>query len=314
MKSRAYCFTLLLAIVISNTANLPAQAQRARVFVSVAGNDSNPCTAGSPCKTFQHAHDVVLAGGEISVLDTGGYGILTITKAVSIVAVGVQASIATTSGNTGIIINAGSTDNVSLRGLTLDGAGGGENGILFNTGLSLTVEDCVVRNMTQFGLFLAPTVASSLGVSNSHFDDNGSVGILIQTESANAVTVAIDRTTFYDNAGAGLAANGEFGTGALNVAVTDSSAAHGNFGFVVASAAGQSVTSLSLTHTLAEGNSNAGVRALGTNSTLWLAQSTVTGNTASFDVESGGVINSYGDNYFSANGVPTGSLSTATKQ
>ena len=192
MKSRAYCFTLLLAIVISNTANLPAQAQRARVFVSVAGNDSNPCTAGSPCKTFQHAHDVVLAGGEISVLDTGGYGILTITKAVSIVAVGVQASIATTSGNTGIIINAGSTDNVSLRGLTLDGAGGGENGILFNTGLSLTVEDCVVRNMTQFGLFLAPTVASSLGVSNSHFDDNGSVGILIQTESANAVTIECD--------------------------------------------------------------------------------------------------------------------------
>src|SRR6516165_12673346 len=98
---------------------MPAQAQRARVFVSVNGNDANPCTGGSPCKTFQHAHDVVLAGGEISVLDTGGYGTLTISKAISIVAIGVEASIAIPSGSNGININAGSTDKVSLRGLTL---------------------------------------------------------------------------------------------------------------------------------------------------------------------------------------------------
>jgi len=91
---------------------MPAQAQRARVFVSVNGNDANPCTGGSPCKTFQHAHDVVLAGGEISVLDTGGYGTIIISKAISIVAVGVEASIATTSGQTAITIMAGTNDKV----------------------------------------------------------------------------------------------------------------------------------------------------------------------------------------------------------
>src|SRR6516164_2603687 len=146
MKLGAFCFTLLSTIVISTAASLPAQAQRARVFVSVTGNDANPCTAGSPCKTFQAAHDAVLAGGEISVLDTGGYGTLIINKAVSIVAVGVQASIAIPSGGTGVTINAGSTDKVSLRGLTLDGQGVSADGIDFNSGGSLTMDDCVVRN------------------------------------------------------------------------------------------------------------------------------------------------------------------------
>src|SRR5215472_1974366 len=94
MKSRTLFLALLSIIAISMCASLPAQAQRARVFVSVNGNDSNPCTALSPCKTFQAAHNAVLADGEISVLDTGGYGTLVINKAISIVAIGVQASIA----------------------------------------------------------------------------------------------------------------------------------------------------------------------------------------------------------------------------
>src|SRR5215469_9428757 len=123
MKSYAICLTLLSTVGLSIAASLPAQAQRARVFVSVSGNDANPCTAGSPCKTFQAAYNAVLAGGEISVLDTGGYGTLTISKAVSIVAVGVEASIAIPSGGTGIIISAGASDAVNLRGLTIDGSG-----------------------------------------------------------------------------------------------------------------------------------------------------------------------------------------------
>src|SRR6516164_6813840 len=124
MNTRAICFSLLSIIAISIAASLPAQAQRARVFVSVNGNDSNPCTALSPCRTFQAAHDAVQAGGEIDVLDTGGYGTLNITKSISIVNPGgVVASIATASGQSAIAINAGPTDTISLRGLTLDGVG-----------------------------------------------------------------------------------------------------------------------------------------------------------------------------------------------
>ena len=62
----------------------PAQAQRARVFVASYGNDSNPCTFGSPCKTFQVAVNTVDAGGEVTAIDSAGFGPLIIDKAVTI--------------------------------------------------------------------------------------------------------------------------------------------------------------------------------------------------------------------------------------
>ena len=58
-----------------------AHAQPVRVFVAAQGSDSNPCSFAAPCRTFQHAHDVVAAGGEINVLDPAGYGAVTISKA-----------------------------------------------------------------------------------------------------------------------------------------------------------------------------------------------------------------------------------------
>jgi hypothetical protein len=41
-----------------------AQTQTTRVFVSAQGSDNNTCTSANPCRTFQHAHDTVAAGGE----------------------------------------------------------------------------------------------------------------------------------------------------------------------------------------------------------------------------------------------------------
>ena len=58
------------------------------------------------------------------------------------------------SGGTGITINAGPTDVINLRGLIIEGAGVGQNGIIFNTGGVLTIENCVVRNLTGNGSFL----------------------------------------------------------------------------------------------------------------------------------------------------------------
>src|SRR5262249_4943843 len=112
----AIAASLLALNFISN----PAQAQT-RVFVSATGSDSNPCTFAAPCRAFQHAHDVVAAGGEIDVLDPAGYGAVTITKAISIQGHGF-AGIAVPSGGTGIFINAGAFDRVHLAGLLIDGS------------------------------------------------------------------------------------------------------------------------------------------------------------------------------------------------
>src|SRR5438034_6164872 len=63
----------------------PVRAQNVASFVSGHGVDSNPCTLAAPCRSFQRAHDMTNANGEIDVLDPAGYGSLTITKAISIV-------------------------------------------------------------------------------------------------------------------------------------------------------------------------------------------------------------------------------------
>jgi hypothetical protein len=113
----------------------PAHALNARSFVSVLGNDSACNSPPKACRTFQGAHDKTSPGGEIDILDPGGFGPVTITKAISIVNDGVGvAGMVSTMGGAGITINAGAGDAISLRGITIDGQGGANtNGIVFNS-------------------------------------------------------------------------------------------------------------------------------------------------------------------------------------
>src|SRR5262245_62480867 len=109
MKPKASMTRIALSAVTASLLavglNSAAPAQPVRVFVAAQGSDANPCTFAQPCRTFQHAHDVVAAGGEIDVLDPAGYGALTIGKAISIQGHGF-AGIAVT-GFAGIAVNAG---------------------------------------------------------------------------------------------------------------------------------------------------------------------------------------------------------------
>src|SRR5579875_1175658 len=84
-----------------------AQAQATRTWVSGVGDDVNPCSRTAPCKTFAGAISKTAAGGEIDVLDPGGFGTVTITKAITIDGGGTMASILA-SGTNGINVNAGS--------------------------------------------------------------------------------------------------------------------------------------------------------------------------------------------------------------
>src|SRR5262249_17180513 len=162
----------------------PAQAQLARTFISSLGNDANDCQRLTPCRTFQGAHDKTLANGEITLLDPGGYGAVTITKAISIINDGVgEAGVLVSGGFTRVTINAGPTDAVSLRGLTIQGIGfGGGNGIVFNTGKSLSVENSLVRNLTGTsgeGIMFQPGNSSSLAITNTVVADNKGNGIVM---------------------------------------------------------------------------------------------------------------------------------------
>src|SRR5437588_1899237 len=97
-----------------------ASAQATRTWVSGVGDDANPCSRTAPCKTFAGAISKTAAKGEINCLDPGGFGAVTITKAITIKCQYTEGGVLV-SGTDGIIVNAGATDSVVLRGLDING-------------------------------------------------------------------------------------------------------------------------------------------------------------------------------------------------
>jgi hypothetical protein len=180
------CLTLGIATTI--------QAQASRTWVSGVGNDADPCSRTAPCRTYAGAIIKTTTGGEISVLDPGGYGTLTITKAITVDG-GTGAGWASTvnSGITGaftinITTNLAS-DKVILRNMTINGLNGTTNAIRFLDGAELAVE-----NVDLFGFTGAAIQINQIQNSKVTLDhvriDNSATGISITTTTGEAVVMA----------------------------------------------------------------------------------------------------------------------------
>jgi len=168
----------------------PAQAQT-RTWVSGVGNDANPCSRTAPCKTFAGAISKTAANGEINCLDPGGFGAVTITKAITIACEGVTAGVLA-AGTNGIIVNAGASDQVTLRGLDINGAGTGINGIRFLAGKALIVDNCQIYEFTTNGIDVALGASgSSLTVKDTRINNLGGVGIRVTT-TVGGVSASVD--------------------------------------------------------------------------------------------------------------------------
>src|SRR5262245_32917243 len=173
-----------------------------RTFVSALGNDANLCALASPCRGFAAAMAQTNPGGEIVVLDSAGYGPVTITKAVSIVVPpGIYAGVSVTlAGTDGIVVNAGGTEEVILRGLTINNQGG-NNGVVFNSGAALYIESCTIRGFSAPGMAnvkFAPSAASKLFIKDSYIR-GGQAGINL-ANGATAASAVIDNTRIENNA------------------------------------------------------------------------------------------------------------------
>src|ERR1700719_1105939 len=123
--------------------SMPANAQATRTWVSGVGDDANPCSRTAPCKTFAGAISKTAASGEIDCLDPGGFGAVTITKAITILCEPVSNGGVLVSGTNGINVAAGATDKVVLDGFDLEGLGPtpstGLNGVQINSGLAVYI-------------------------------------------------------------------------------------------------------------------------------------------------------------------------------
>jgi len=205
-----------------------AQAQAPRTWVSGVGDDANPCSRTAPCKTFAGAISKTAAGGEIDALDPGGYGAVTITKAITIDGGGGQVASILVSGanNNGINVTAGANDIVTLRNLRINGVegtgSGGLHGIRYVSGGGLHVEDCYIFGFTGDGINVATSTNAALFVNNTFLTNNGN-GIQI-APSAAFVRSMLVHVRSQDNSGYGFLLNPSGGSTGAGTAIDDSSA------------------------------------------------------------------------------------------
>ena len=309
-------WTMLLACLF---VTLSAFGQATRTWVSGVGDDVNPCSRTAPCKTFAGAISKTAAGGEIDALDPGGFGAVTITKSMTIDGAGAGLAGVLASGSQGIIVNALSTDVVTLRNLSISGVSNATNGVKVFVAKSVHIENCQIFGY-QRGVDFEPSNAGAvLEIRDSVIRNNdptnlvGGGGVLVKSVSAVAVQVSLENVRMDRN---NFGFRVEDGGKAIvrNSAATSSQ----NSGFVVVSA-GSAAAQLNLDSTTSSNNGTNGVFANapgGTLATARLSNAFITGNTTGLATAGGGnaQIISHLNNWFQGNGVDGAPTSTLAGQ
>ncbi len=240
MKQRISVLIAALFVTLFCTALV--QAQALRTFVSVAGSDATDCTFSTPCRTFAGAVPNTAPGGEITALDSGAYGAVTIDKALTLQgAPGAHVALGDGTATVAVMINAGPSDVIVLRNLHISSSGITQRGIEFNSGGpggALFIESCVVTGFPAAGirfvaddgcdangcpeLFIKNTIARNNGkgihvsggvasLDHCRFEDN-STGVHVST---------LSRMTIRDNVVAGNSSYGLFSEALADTVLED---------------------------------------------------------------------------------------------
>src|SRR5262245_7163874 len=283
---------------VAQAAPPTAPTPQIRTYVSGVGNDSNSCSVSSPCKTFQAALALTVAGGEIYVLNSANYGAVIINKAVTITSEGAVAGVLATSG-VGITISAGATDVVNLRGLDIDGGNSGSIGIQFSSGQALIIQKSVIRGFATSGINFAPSGTGTIFVSDTAISNNGT-GIAVGS-NGSAVSGALTRITASGN-GVGILTSGAN----ANVTITDTVAGNNNYGIGASSSAVMVQNSTVSNNAVGIAADQAAIVRVG--------QSTITANNTGWQSTNNGQVQSYGTNNVTGNSSDGAITSTVALQ
>lgn len=204
---------LCLSFFCSLLVTMSLSAQSTRTWVSGIGDDANPCTRTAPCRTFEGALARTAACGEISVMDAGGFGTVTITKSVTIDGSGTNASILNGGGMTGIVVNLAASDScntVVLRNLSIQGGGSpssvGLAGIRFTGAVAtnLFVQHVAIAHQ-QRGIDVQPGVPNHrLFLKDVDVDRTTVHGIHVRPDAGKLVRLHFHDVRSRGSAGDGL--------------------------------------------------------------------------------------------------------------
>jgi hypothetical protein len=220
----------------------------------------------------------------------GEYSSTIITKSVQILADGGQASISSSSSSVSpvsaaIVINAGATDVVKIRGLITNRHGSlAAGGIGFVAGKALHLENCTLVNAgANWGVHFAPAGDSELTISNCTIANNGGAsggGVLVRPQAGATGKVVISNSRITNNR------DGLIIFGGSDVLIR---------------------------HSTISGSENRGIRSVEADASVRVADSTISGNQVGLQIAAGSII-SHGGNVVADNTVNGTFSSTIAQQ
>jgi len=302
-KFRFALQSLSILVVILAGSSL-TYAQATRTWVSGVGDDANPCSRTAPCKSFTGAISKTAAGGEINVLDPGGFGGVTITKSITISST-FEGGVLVLGGN-GIIVNAGPADKVILKGLDIEGINGQAiTGIRYIGGGHLLVEDCTINGFGTAGIevdFTGQPAGTNAGLNVKHVRISKTpVGIRLNNTVGGSSTALIDDLQAINLSTFGLQTQ-------TNAFATITNSRFDHNGSALQAENNSNINAENVTMTL---NTN-GVNVASSNATIRISNCDILSNTTGISVTPGGKVISFGNNRIAGNttaGAPTSTVS-----
>jgi hypothetical protein len=294
-------YGLVLATLVAAVLAEPVSAQAGRTWVSGVGDDANPCTRTAPCKTFAGAVSKTVTGGEISCLDPGGFGMVVLTKSMTLDCRGTAGSILMAGGgapgSAGVIVN-GAGAVVILRNMSIIGIANAPAGIRFLDGAALHLEHVDIAGFTAdpaVGIDFTPSGAANLfvndvTVANNASSSGGAAINIAPTAGGSAVASILNAKIHYNGPGMTLASD----NGAISAVLRDSSIASSLQDGILATG-GQAI-SLTVDNSAIINNVGSPINAM--TASVWIGRSLIVGNGAGPGT---GVLRSFRNNQIAGN-------------
>lgn len=292
--------SILAASVVTAMILAPsAQAQATRTWVSGVGDDVNPCSRTAPCKTYAGAISKTAAGGEISTLDPGGFGGVTITKSLTIngdaTIAGILASL-----TTGVTINGAATDKIHLRNLAINGATNGVTGIRIINAGQVVVENCWISGFTTRAVSVEFADAVGLALRSITLRNvlifNNAAGVRVSNSSADDFTrVTVENSSIVSSTGIGY----EGFSGNNRTLIKNSIISHNITDGVKCTNA---ACEINIEDSGLASNNGAAVNAAIASARIRLSNNTITNNGTSILITAGAFVDSTGNNKVAGNG------------
>jgi hypothetical protein len=234
MNKGRFTLSILTSIIFIFALAVATQAQATRTWVSGVGDDVNPCSRTAPCKTYAGAISKTAKDGEISTLDPGGFGTLTITKSITVNGGGAgqgYGSVLSALAPQGFLINITDVNDirktVRLNWLDINGASSGTDGVRFIAGNLLFIENTNIDGLTGDGVDvnIAGANVAELYMRNVSIRNCVGNGVILNASNASGVVAAVLENVSINTSGDGFEATNRATASLRNCVISSSDAA-----------------------------------------------------------------------------------------